>query len=292
MAWPVGSERYDRRVAIALEVVSRSVCSQTRVTGGRSADTDPGVLDPEQLASTAPDPNNTENPLVIPTRRPEKSKLKSRIKNAVIAIGSIVLALFALAVTWIGVSIYRIDHAIHHVAVPASLISKRHDDLLLVVKGPNNSEQVLVVHSVRGHTGVLQIPKTLMLPVGRGQTARIDALSVKRPATIMSGLERLGIPIGQFVGLDLHMYSTHSVIGRLAMGQVSASSLISNPLSASSVLEQVASHIYLGPGTPTSAVMSLATVSAAHAVAIPTTRDSQGRIVLAANFSSISERLQ
>jgi hypothetical protein len=83
------------------------------------------------------------------------------------------------------------------------------------------------------------------------------------------------------------MFAT-STIGRLASGQASASSLTANPLNASSILEQIASHVYLGPGTPTSAVMSLTAISEAHLAMIPTTKDPRGQIVLTA--VSISHR--
>ena len=45
--------------------------------------------------------------------------------------------------------------------------------------------------------------------------------------------------------------------------------MVSNPAGASSLLQQVASHIYLGPGTPVSAVLSLMNVPTAHPVSVP-----------------------
>jgi hypothetical protein len=216
-----------------------------------------------------------------------RSKKKGRMKGTALALLCGVVAFPAVVAIWVGISVYRIDHAIHHVSVPASLISKGHMDLLMMVKGPDKSEQVFVLHGTGVRQSVLQIPEKLLLPLVGGQTVPIDTLSIRRPATIISGLERLGLPITQFVGVDLHMFSSNSVIGRLATGQTSTSSLISNPLRASSLIEQVASHIYLGPGTPTSAIMSLTTVSTAHAVAIPTKSGPHGSVVLATMSAAV-----
>ncbi len=53
--------------------------------------------------------------------------------------------------------------------------------------------------------------------------------------------------------------------------------MISNPTGTSSLLSAVASHIYLGPGTPVSAVLSLMNVPTAHPVQVPTSRDRTGQ---------------
>jgi hypothetical protein len=55
----------------------------------------------------------------------------------------------------------------------------------------------------------------------------------------------------------------------------------------SSLLDQVASHIYLGPGTPVSAVLSLMNVPTAHPVSVPVSRDVHGTVVLAAAFADV-----
>lgn len=285
ISWPVGSERYERRVAAVLDAVGRSVCSQAQ-PDECTPEQPRRNGNPEHPTSTSREPRAPHRLPRTTPRRNEESKSKSRMKRAALAIGTSILIFFTLAATWVAISIYRFDHAIHHIALPASLISKGHDDLLVMVKGPNHSEQVLILHRSRGRAHPLQIPNTMLLPLGGGKSAPIDTLDLQHPTTIIGGLERLGLPIRQFVGLDLHMFSSKSVIGRLASGQASAASLIANPLSASSILEQVASHIYLGPGTPTSAVMSLTTVSAAHVVAIPTTRDAHGRVALAGKSGS------
>jgi hypothetical protein len=49
----------------------------------------------------------------------------------------------------------------------------------------------------------------------------------------------------------------------------------------------VASHIYLGPGTPVSAVLSLMNVPTAHPVSVPTERDVHGTVVLASAFATV-----
>ena len=104
---------------------------------------------------------------------------------------------------------------------------------------------------------MLQIPQALGLPLAGGRTVRIDSLSLHAPSTIIAGLDHLGIPVTHYVGVDLHMVNPASNLGQLATGKLSVSSMISDPTGATSLLEQVASHIYLGPGTPVTAVLSL-----------------------------------
>ena len=210
-----------------------------------------------------------------------------RLKRVLIATGSALLALIVLAAGWIGFSLYRIDHAVHHVGIPAPLLAKGKNDLLAIVKGPDHSEQIFVFHAVGGHTNVLQIPKALGLPLPSGHTVPIDTLSLHAPSTIIAGLDHLGIPVTHYVGVDLHMVSPSSSLGQLATGKLSVSSMISDPTGATSLLEQVASHIYLGPGTPVSAVLSLMNVPTAHPVSVPTDTDVHGTVVLASAFSTI-----
>jgi len=192
-----------------------------------------------------------------------------RLKRVLIAAGAALLALIVLAAGWIGFSLYRIDHAVHHVGIPASLLAKGKNDLLAIVKGPDHSEQIFVFHAVGGHT----VP--------------IDTLSLHAPSTIIAGLDHLGIPVTHYVGVDLHMVSPSSSLGQLATGNLSVSSMISDPTGATSLLEQVASHIFLGPGTPVSAVLSLMNVPTAHPVSVPTDTDVHGTVVLASAFSTI-----
>jgi hypothetical protein len=209
------------------------------------------------------------------------------LKRILITTGSCLFALILLLGSWIGISLYRIDHAVHHVGVPASLLARGKNDLLAIVKGPDHSEQVFVFHAIGGHTNVLQIPQSLGLPLPGGRSVPIGTLSLRVPATIISGLDRLGIPVSHYVGVDLHMVSPTSNLGELATGKLSVTSMISDPTGASSLLEQVASHIYLGPGTPVSAVLSLMNVPTAHPVSVPTSTDVHGTVILASAFSTV-----
>lgn len=115
----------------------------------------------------------------------------------------------------------------------------------------------------------------------------LDSLSIHSPAAIVTGLDRLGIPVSHYVGVDLHMVDPTSDLGRLATGKLSVTSMISNPLGTSVLLGQVASHMYLGPGTPVSDVLSLMDVPTAHPVTVPTDRDGHGELVLAAAFADV-----
>jgi hypothetical protein len=209
------------------------------------------------------------------------------LKKALIVSGSVLLALVLLVGSWIGISLYRIDHAVHHVRVPASLLARGRNDLLTIVQGPDHSEQAFVFHNVGGHTNILQIPTALGLPLEDGSIVPLATLSLHAPSTIIAGLDRLGIPVSHYVGVDLHMVNPASALGRLATGKLSVGSMMSNPTGASSLLEQVASHIYLGPGTPVSAVLSLMNVPTAHPVSVPTERDVHGTVVLAAAFANV-----
>jgi hypothetical protein len=223
-----------------------------------------------------------------PRRRgPGDGRKRHRLRRILVITGCTLVSLIALVGGYVGYTLYKIDHAVHHIGIPAALLAKGKNDLLAIVKGPDHTEQIFVFHAAGGHTNVLKIPSGLALPVLGGGTARIDSLSIHAPASIIAGLDHLGIPVSHYVGVDLHMVDPSSSLGQLATGKVSVSSMISDPTGTSSVLEQVASHIYLGPGTPVSAVLSLMNVPTANPVSVPTNRDDQGHVVLASAFDSV-----
>jgi hypothetical protein len=217
---------------------------------------------------------------------PRRSR-RSTLKHILVAAGSALVALLLVVASFVGYSLYRIDHAVHHVGVSASLLARGKNDLLAIVKGPDHSEQVFVFHDAGGHTNVLQIPQKLGLPMSNGTTVPLGTLSLHAPTTIIAGLDHLGIPVSHYVGVDLHMVDPDSNLGRLATGKLSMTSMMSDPTGTSSILEQVASHIYLGPGTPVSAVLSLMNVPTSHPVSVPTERDVHGTVVLAAAFANV-----
>jgi hypothetical protein len=212
---------------------------------------------------------------------------RHRLRRILVIAGISVVSLVALVAGYAGYTLYKIDHAVHHVGVPASLLAKGKNDLLAIVRGPNHFEQIFVFHAVNGQTKILKVPSALALPLASGQSAPIDSLSIHAPATIIAGLSHLGIPVSHYVGVDLHMVSPNSSLGQLATGKLSISSMISDPTGTSSLLQQVASHIYLGPGTPVSAVLSLMNVPTAHPVSVPTNKDDQGHVVVASAFGSV-----
>jgi hypothetical protein len=224
------------------------------------------------------------SPSPAPAPRPGR---RFTLKRILLAAGAALVAFILLAGSWIGFNLYRIDHAVHHVGVPATLLAQGKNDLLAIVKGPDRSEQVYVFHATDGHTNVLQIPKALGLPLADGATVPLAALSLHAPSAIISGLRHLGIPVSHYVGVDLHAVNPASALGQLATGKLSVASMMSNPTGTSSILTQVASHIYLGPGTPVSAVLSLMNVPTAHPVSVPTERDVRGTVVLAGAFENV-----
>jgi hypothetical protein len=224
---------------------------------------------------------------LIPRPPGARRSRRSKLKRIILVTGSALVALILVVASFVGFSLYRIDHAVHHVGVSPSLLARGKNDLLAIVKGPDHSEQVFVFHNVAGHTNVLQIPQKLGLPLANGTSVPLGTLSLHTPTTIIAGLARLGIPVSHYVGVDLHMVDPASSLGQLATGRLSMTSMMSNPAGTSSILEQVASHIYLGPGTPVSAVLSLMNVPTAHPVSVPTERDVHGTIVLAAAFANV-----
>jgi hypothetical protein len=232
-------------------------------------------------------PANAEPVVVAGGGERDGRRRRRRLRRILIATGATLLAFIALAGAWIGISLYKIDHAVHHVGVPASLLAKGKNDLLAIVKGPDHTEQIFVFHATAGHTKVLKIPSSLGLPLAGGRTAPIGTLNLHAPDAIIAGLDRLGIPVTHYVGVDLHTVDPSSNLGQLATGKLSITSMISDPTSTTTLLEQVASHIYLGPGTPVSAVLSLMNVPTAHPVSVPTDKDVHGRVVLASAFTTV-----
>ena len=224
--------------------------------------------------------------LVPRAPKPRRSR-RARLKRVLVASGAALVALILIAGSFMTLSLYRIDHAVHHVGVSASLLAKGKNDLLAIVEGPDHTEQVFVFHNAGTHTNVLQIPKALGLPLDNGTTVPLGALSLHAPSAIIAGLGRLGIPVTHYVGVDLHMVNPNSNLGELATGKLSMTSMMSDPTGTSSLLEQVASHIYLGPGTPVSAVLSLMNVPTAHPVSVPTEKDVHGIVVLTAAFANV-----
>jgi hypothetical protein len=209
------------------------------------------------------------------------------VKRILIASGAALLALILLAASFVGFNLYRIDHAVHHVGVSASLLSKGKNDLLAIVKGPDHTEQVFVFHNTGGHTNILQIPQALGLPQAGGGTIPLSKLSLHAPTAIIAGLSRLGIPVTHYVGVDLHAVNPKSNLAKLANGTMPLGSMMSDPTGASSLLAQVASHIWLGPGTPVSAVLSLMNVPTAHPLSVPVERDVHGVVVVTAAFANV-----
>jgi hypothetical protein len=200
-----------------------------------------------------------------------------------------VLTTFALLIiglgAYIGINLYEINKAVHHVEVPASLLAHGQNDLLAIVKGPNHTEEAYLFHTTPHHTNVLIVPTSLGIKV-KGRTVPLSSLSIHAPSPIISGLHDVGIPVSRYVGVDLHMVDQNSSLGRLATGKVSITGLIANPAGTTSLLKQVASHVYLGPSTSVSALLELMHVPTTQAVHVPTTR-TNGKVVLAAPYVGV-----
>jgi hypothetical protein len=224
---------------------------------------------------------------VLSARDGHPSTCRRRVKRAVVGLVVMVASLVGLAVTYVGVNLYRIDHAVHHIGISASLLAEGRNDLLTVIEGPDHHEEVYVFHATGGHMNVLNLPEGLSLRGSGGQAAALSSFNIRRPAPIIQGLRELGIPVGRYVGVDLHAVSRSSALGQLAMGKVSLASLLSNPVRTASVMAAAASHVYLGPNTSVSALLSLIHVPSGTSVSVPTTRQSDGNVVLAVPVSAV-----
>jgi hypothetical protein len=214
----------------------------------------------------------------VPTR-----SRRSFWKKVALISGGAVVSLVALAGAYIGITLYKIDHAVHHVSVPESLLAKGKGDLLAVVLGPDHHEEVYVFNTTGGHTKVLMVPSTLGVSTGHStHTVPLSALNIHRPEAIITGLRQLGIPVGRYVGVDLHAVSPDSSLGMLALGKTSMASLVGHPAGTTSLIEAVASHVYLGPHTSVSSLLTLMKVPTGKRVSVPTSTTSNGQVVLAA----------
>jgi hypothetical protein len=210
-------------------------------------------------------------------RRPWRG-LKKVLVVAVLGCVGVVASLAAFA----GVTLYRIDHAVHHVALSSALMAKGDKDLLTVVRGPEHHEEIYVFRTASGHTNVLQVPSSLGVRGAHGSSVPLSTLSLYDPSAIVKGLRQLGIPVGRYVGVDLHAVPPTSALGRLALGTTSITSLVSHPAGTASLMEAVASHVYLGPNTSPSSLMSLMQVPTTHTVSVPTSTKADGQVVLSA----------
>jgi hypothetical protein len=221
------------------------------------------------------------HPSLLPEVAVRRS-VHARLKKVALIFGVGVFGLATMAAMYIGVTLYKIDHAVHHIALPQSLLAKGDNDLLAVVRGPEHHEEFFVFRTAHGHTNVLSVPSALGVEVAAGKSVPLSSLSIDAPAPIISGLRHLGIPVGRYLGVDLSSVSPTSSLGRLALGTASITSLISHPAGTTSLMEAVASHVFLGPHTPVSSLLDLMQVPAANPVSVPTWTTPNGQVVLAA----------
>ena len=138
-----------------------------------------------------------------------------------------------LAAALIGISLYRIDHAVHHVGGAGLALAQGKNDLLAIVKGPDHSEQVFVFHAIDGHTHVLKIPSALALPLPDGGTVPLETLSLHAPVRHHRRARPPRHP-GQPLRRRRPAHGDpSSSLGQLATGKLSVTSLISNPTGTS-----------------------------------------------------------
>jgi hypothetical protein len=237
------------------------------------------AFDPPVQLALVPDP------IAAPRRK------RPRWKKVALIAGGAVVGLVAVVGGYFGITLYKIDHAVHHVSVPESLLAKGKSDLLAVVRGPDHHEEIYVFNSAGGHTKVLLVPTSLSVSVGHAaHTVALSSLNIHQPEAIIAGLRQLGIPVGHYVGVDLHAVAPHSSLGQLALGKTSMASLIGHPAGTTSMLEAVASHVYLGPHTSVSSLLSLMKVPTRTPVSVPTATTASGQVVEAAPAIDVLKR--
>jgi hypothetical protein len=248
----------------------------------------PAELDFHECAGCASHPSRI--PVLVevpPLEKIQRPRWRRRLKKVAIIGGATAFTLAGAVAGYVGISIYKIDHAVHHIALPSSLLAKGDNDLLAVVLGPNHFEQIFVFHTTDGHTNVLKVPSDLGVAGGSGSGGASSAsvplshLNIRQPDAILSGLRELGIPVGRYVGVDLHAANPSSALGRLALGKTDMTELISHPAGTASLMEAVASHVYLGPHTSVSSLLTLMHVPTGNPVSVPTSTTASGQVVLA-----------
>jgi len=216
-----------------------------------------------------------------------RSGRRSWARRLVMGTGALLAVVVATLGGLAGLTIYRIDHAVHHVSLPAGLLARGKNDLLAVVRGPEHHEDVYVFRTQAGTTKILHIPGTLDIAGTHGVLVPISALSIDRPAAIVRAVRALGVPVGRYIGVDLAAAAPTSSLGRLALGTLPISSILADPAGASSLLEAVASHVYLGPHTSVSSLLGLMHVSGSQTLQYPTTATTHGTVVLASGAPDV-----
>jgi hypothetical protein len=195
---------------------------------------------------------------------------------------AIVMAgIVGLGALYAGFTIYEINRDVHHVGISSALLAKGQNDLLVAVSGPDHHEQIYVLHDDAGHTNVLQIPSNLDVKGADGRSVPLSSFRISAPSLIISGLRQLGIPIGRYIGVDLHAVSPTSALGQVATGKIAITSLLADPTHLASLAEAIASHVYLGPNVSLISLLSLTHIPLGQHVNMPTARDATGHVVMA-----------
>ena len=87
--------------------------------------------------SRLPSPEHRLGLSVVGPRTASRRRPRPRWKKVVFAIAGAFTCLLVGTAGYIGFTVYRIDHAVHHVRIPASLLAKGRGDLLVMMSGPD-----------------------------------------------------------------------------------------------------------------------------------------------------------
>lgn len=163
-----------------------------------------------------------------------------------VGVGSLV------AVTW-----SELQGSVHHVALSSARVDgavrspggQAPAAMVLDVRLPGGSTRVLVLHDAAGRAQVLSLPSHLALPPVAGRAVPLDRMAPGRPADLVDALQRLGVRVTRYIGLDLSRVPVASPVGRLLSGKASIAALIANPLDLDHVLAGIVHHLFLGPRT-------------------------------------------
>ena len=104
---------------------------------------------------------------------PPKRSRRRMVKRILLIVGTGLFALVATIATIAGISLWRIDHNVHHVGVPAALLAKGKNDLLAIVRVRTTARRPTSFTRRPRPTKVLTIPSApAPCPWPRGRPPR------------------------------------------------------------------------------------------------------------------------
>ena len=181
-----------------------------------------------------------------------RRSLRRRVTRFLLVVGAGLAALILVVGGCVGYELYRIDHAVHHVGISSSLLARGKNDLLAIVKGPHHDEEAYVFHTGRAlqraqhseHVGAAGRRRPDGAAFGPQRARRHRPSSPASTGWASRQPLRRGGPAHGEPLVEPRAPGDGKAVGDFAH---------LDPTATGSLLAQVASHMYLGPGTPVSA---------------------------------------